>query len=283
MRTGQTESIRDVIIVLGKRLVCDELTLEGRSRVEALPEFLSRCNLKQTALVFCGGITQGQTCSEAGAMFRYYQQIKSRGCKEPQIIILEEESTNTIENIENGAIKLISSEISLSDQLVTVSFVSNDYHLERIFQIQSLMDEQGLLRVLKQRCEKAGRPIRIPTERNAHCYVTYPHRTKQGLAFLALDELTVYRVYLEGVVKHAFSQPNKLVRCQPAIIARAAIERLWGLGLEQSTKEKIDLLASIIEQTDENASIELIRRKLNQFNVELTALNRRLDPESGYR
>ncbi len=44
---------------------------------------------------------------------------------------------------------------------IDVIFASNDYHLKRIFEIQSLMDEQGLLRVLKQRCAEHGLNLHI--------------------------------------------------------------------------------------------------------------------------
>ncbi|MDN3685627.1 ElyC/SanA/YdcF family protein [Vibrio sinaloensis] len=61
----------------------------------------------------------------------------------PAMILLEDASTNTMENFTNVANILLEKGIRGP---VNISFVSNDYHLERLFQIQSLLDEQGLLK-----------------------------------------------------------------------------------------------------------------------------------------
>jgi len=52
--------------------------------------------------------------------------------------------------------------------VLKVTFVSNDYHLKRIFEIQQLMDEQGLLRVLRERCAQHGVHLDIRHDLEAH-------------------------------------------------------------------------------------------------------------------
>ena len=60
--------LNKVVIILGKRLVHDQLSAEGRSRVEALLNVLNEFCFETTALVFCGGVTQRQTVSPSQIM-----------------------------------------------------------------------------------------------------------------------------------------------------------------------------------------------------------------------
>tara|TARA_Y100001956_G_C4121008_1_gene187404 strand:- start:1324 stop:2148 length:825 start_codon:yes stop_codon:yes gene_type:complete len=270
-----------VIIVLGKRLVCDQLTEEGISRVDALPELLERFDADKTALVFCGGVTEGQTVSEAEAMFERYEQLNVVDGARPRALIIENESTNTIENVQNAAIKLIESGVCTANSEVKVCLVSNDYHLKRLFQIQRLMNEQGLIKVLVDRCQAAGLLLRVELDESEHCSVTYPHQGRKAAQFLALDELTVYRVYLEGAVSGKLTQPLGSVRQEPYKIAKRALEFLLTTTEDMASRAQITLLDDIVTSTDEQVSKEELNAKLSTFHKELTALNRLLDPESG--
>lgn len=281
MRSQKTKSIRDVIIVLGKRLKHDELTAEGKSRVDALTVFLKQFDLNHTALVFCGGITRGQRISEAEAMFTHYSKTKRENITEPALTLLETESTNTIENVQNAAIKLIESGMCAKGEAINVVFVSNDYHLQRIFQVQKLLAKQGLLKVLIERCYKAGLPVDISLDESDHCCVPYPHQGVQGQLFLALDELTVYRVYLEGVVREVFDTPLAQLREQPYRIAKKACRFLNSNLSDDSSLQKVQTLEEIIEKTRAEVSRAELKNKLALFHKELTALNRLFDPESG--
>tara|TARA_Y100001960_G_scaffold328731_1_gene418255 strand:+ start:1793 stop:2650 length:858 start_codon:yes stop_codon:yes gene_type:complete len=281
VRTQQIECISNVIIVLGKRLVCDQLTEEGISRVDALPELLERFDADKTALVFCGGVTEGQTVSEAEAMFERYEQLNVVDGARPRALIIENESTNTIENVQNAAIKLIESGVCTANSEVKVCLVSNDYHLKRLFQIQRLMNEQGLIKVLVDRCQAAGLLLRVELDESEHCSVTYPHQGRKAAQFLALDELTVYRVYLEGAVSGKLTQPLGSVRQEPYKIAKRALEFLLTTTEDMASRAQITLLDDIVTSTDEQVSKEELNAKLSTFHKELTALNRLLDPESG--
>lgn len=91
----------NVVIVLGKRLVNNQLSAEGISRVEALAAKIREMPMENTALVFCGGKTQGQSISEADAMYAYFQTLNTSLAKPfpTSQILLENRSLNTFENM----------------------------------------------------------------------------------------------------------------------------------------------------------------------------------------
>lgn len=277
MRSGQTESIRDVILVLGKRLVCNTLTEEGRSRVEALPEYLRHFDMKTTALVFCGGITDGQTQSEARSMLEYFSVVAPDWLSRPAMLLLEERSTNTIENFTYVARILIKKAIPGP---ISVSLVSNDYHLERMFQIQTLLNEQGLLSAFKTQCRQAGLEVSISDVPKCHRFVPYPHRNISGDCFLALDELTVYRVFLQGVVRGVFKRPVEQVYVEPYRIANCALARLMRLTVEPRLRNELSRLQCLVHRMNGGSDIHLVNELLPEFHTTLTALNRQFDPES---
>ncbi|EHH1075306.1 YdcF family protein [Vibrio parahaemolyticus] len=274
----------NVVIVLGKRLVNNQLSAEGISRVEALAANIREMPMENTALVFCGGKTQGQSISEADAMYAYFQTLNTSLAKPfpTSQILLENRSLNTFENMRNAAKVLCESGLFPlpSQAAVEVILLSNAYHLERILEIQTLMDEQGLLRVLKSQCTSVGLDLHISLDIQKHISVLYPHQGPQAEAFLLLDELTTYRVYLEGVESGAFQRDLTSVRAQPLLRAKQAINQLRALPLEMDVLQQIAEMKKAIEMTAFDESVATAERALEVFHPILTALNRRLDPES---
>ncbi|EQB8941142.1 YdcF family protein [Vibrio parahaemolyticus] len=270
----------NVVIVLGKRLVNNQLSAEGISRVEALAAKILEMPMENTALVFCGGKTQGQSISEADAMYAYFQTLNTSLAKPfpTSQILLENRSLNTFENMRNAAKVLCESGLFPlpSQAAVEVILLSNAYHLERILEIQTLMDEQGLLRVLKSQCAS----VHISLDIQKHISVPYPHQGPQAEAFLLLDELTTYRVYLEGVKSGAFQRDLTSVREQPLLRTKQAINQLRALPLEMDVLQQIAEMKKAIEMTAFDESVATAERALEVFHPILTALNRRLDPES---
>jgi len=278
-------SINHILIVLGKRLNNNLLTKEGSSRVEALHSYLLDHAGEELAVAFCGGVTSGQSASEASRMHHYFRELESTMAA-PLIlggVLLEEESTNTVENIQNVAKKLIESQLLKAGQPIRVTFVSNDYHLHRIFEIQQLMDEQGLLRVLKTRCEDLGIQLQIDNDLSKHVTVSYPHQHLQGQLFLLMDELTTYRVYLEGVAAGSFKRDLQSVREMPVKIATAALNKAQALLLNEGEfpllRALMPVLSECVVQTPPKASIKKVREYLALLDTNLTLLNRYLDPE----
>lgn len=272
-------NVLNVVLILGKRLVDDQLTAEGVSRVNALIKLLENVDRGQMALVFCGGVTSGQTRSEAQALWQYFEQIKPTSLELPVNVLLEDQSLNTIENIRNAADKLIESGFCHSGQEIKVTFVSNDYHLQRIFEIQTLMDEQGLLRVLKQKCAQTGLSLSISTNLHDHCAAPYPHDCIRGKAFLLSDELTTYRVYLEGVKANAFSKKPCEVRDKPYQIAKRALNELKAMNFEGEVNQAILEIERAVAETTPNADEKQISDQLTVLHHRLTWLNRQFDPE----
>ncbi|WP_270944800.1 YdcF family protein [Vibrio parahaemolyticus] len=274
----------NVVIVLGKRLVNNQLSAEGISRVEALAAKILEMPMENTALIFCGGKTQGQSISEADAMYAYFQTLNTSLAKPfpTSQILLENRSLNTFENMRNAAKVLCESGLFPlpSQAAVEVILLSNAYHLERILEIQTLMDEQGLLRVLKSQCASVGLDLHISLDIQKHISVPYPHQGPLAEAFLLLDELTTYRVYLEGVKSGAFQRDLTSVRAQPLLRAKQAINQLRALPLEMDVVQQIAEMKKAIEMTAFDESVATAERALEVFHPILTALNRRLDPES---
>ncbi|KQB06489.1 hypothetical protein CGT94_14840 [Vibrio metoecus] len=273
---------RPIFIVLGKRLNSDQLTLEGKSRVEGLISAL-QCHENQTALVvFCGGVTQRQSASEAQRMYEYFQtRCQHLALSLPHVqVLLEQQSTSTVENIEHVAqVLLTSGHLRVGDTL-TLTLVSNDYHLKRIFEIQQLMDEQGLLRTLDERCQQAGVRLNISRDLNAHISVPYPHRSQQGVRFLWVDELTTYRVFLEGVTVNAFQRPLEEVRQAPYQIAQTALAQLRRhCENEPIMLAQLALVATVVESEADLTTTASVGDLLAVLDTELTLLNRLCDPE----
>ncbi|NOH95683.1 YdcF family protein [Vibrio sp. 99-70-13A1] len=299
-------STNHLLIVLGKRLNKNILTVEGQSRVHALHHFLlsrtsnpdvsrqcvegvlpdEKCQFGESLIVaFCGGVTNGQTLSEAEVMYQYFREVESQSTTVHNIqkVLLEKESTNTVENIRNVVAELKKSGLQKGSTPLKVTFVSNDYHLQRIFEIQQLMDEQGLLKVFRDGCSAMGIELEISHQLEDHVVEPYPHRSLQGQLFLLMDALTTYRVYLEGVAAGAFHRDLSMVRHQPAKIALEALQVASALVNESKAFPLVNALLPVmrtcVESTDITSEITKVREYLALLDTNLTLLNRYLDPE----
>ncbi|MCL9777208.1 YdcF family protein [Vibrio methylphosphonaticus] len=273
-----------LIIVLGKRLSCDQLTLEGKSRVTALAKYVLENDCSNTIVSFCGGVTANQSVSEARSMYEYFRhQLSERHLNSIGAILLEEQSTNTVENVLHLSQVIIESGLITHGSRIPVRLISNDYHLNRLIEIQTHLDEQGLLKLLVARCKVKGLALSIPYDVSQHIAVPYPYNTLQGHAFLALDELTTYRVYLEGVVNEAFERPLALVRKVPFDIALDAIARLHEYAVTDGDEFmllSIKRIEDAVGTTTPECKPKLLREKLRCLHKTLTTLNRYLDPEN---
>ncbi len=285
-------SIRQVVIILGKRLQNNSLTLEGKTRVDGLVSFLKQTSLKmdETALMFCGGITDDNTRSEARVMYDAYleclleREVASQLGFPQSHTILEEQSTNTVQNIQNGAKMLVSSGLIERGSKLNVIFISNDYHLKRIFEIQTLLDEQGLLRLLQTRCQQEGVTVNISLDLEDHVLIPYPHHGLKANLFLLMDELTTYRVYLEGVCAQVFERSLSDVIVEPKRRALSAIEQARE-DIQASSEfewlyQDLETLEQCVVESDEDQPLTVIREHLAALHPLLTQLNRKLDPET---
>ncbi|MBA5760771.1 YdcF family protein [Vibrio sp. 404] len=276
------ENVTEVVVVLGKRLVDNQLTAEGRSRIETLARLLPELNCDALAVIFCGGRTPDQEVSEAQAMLSYLTTHfpKSAQCIKPGRILLEDRSTTTIENIANASAELIESRLCVVGSPVTVRLLSNDYHIERIIEIERLMPEQGLLNYLKLEAHKVGLELVVSLDEAQHIVATYPNQTSLGKAFLLVDQLTTYRVYLEGRVAGVFQRSLMEVREQPYQVAVIALEQLLNLPVMRQHTATLLRLREIIEQSTLSLDSLQLEQLLVEYNQRLLALNRSTDPEN---
>ncbi|WP_104402085.1 YdcF family protein [Vibrio penaeicida] len=281
-----------LIVVLGKRLVNNQLTLESRSRVEGLIEFLQSLNNanKKIVLGFCGGVTHGNQSSEAEEMHKYFRSA-SLGVRLPVIseTLVENNSTSTVENMQMLSSILNESGVFKSNEDVQLVLVSNDYHLERIFEIQELIDEQGLLRELQKRCLVEGITLSVPYCISKHVAVRYPytqgHINGNAKLFLQVERLTTYRVFLEGVDANSIVRPLKEVQKAPLSIALSALEQARSLathGNQVIVLPVLDLIEQAIIETEKSLAPNIVREVLGILDVNLNMLNRMLDPELVY-
>ncbi|NVD08977.1 YdcF family protein [Vibrio sp. JPW-9-11-11] len=273
-------NINSVVLLLGKRLVNNQLTLEGRSRVEHLARSSPLLDVKTTLIVVCGGVTDNQNVSEARAMMDYLSQLLPADVLGGYQIVLENESQNTIENLSNAAMKLIQCPGYQIGRCLNITLLSNDYHLKRIVEIEQLMPEQGLISKMVERCRQVGLEVSVGSQLEHHHAVPYPHKGTRAEAFLYCDELTTYRVYLEGVKARVFARPLSGVRRAPYQIAQRAIERLQALPLNQQEHALVLEIKSLVEATAENSAYSHCVDALQRLDKALTQLNRWLDPET---
>jgi len=110
--------------------------------------------------------------------------------------------------------------------------------------------------------------------------VPYPNTGVLAEAFLLFDELTTYRVYLEGVKRGAFERDLAKVRATPLAIGLGAIEKLQALDLEPEVRGQIADMKKAIEMTAFDDSVVAAEQALSVFHPILTALNLQLDPEA---
>jgi len=111
------------IIVLGAHADGDVLSPVLKSRCDVALEYLR--NHANTGVIVSGGQGSDETCPEAISMKNYFME---NGIEEDRIIV-EDQSTNTKENIENSSSLLVSIGIDVND--VKVGVASSDYHIAR--------------------------------------------------------------------------------------------------------------------------------------------------------
>ncbi|USD66778.1 YdcF family protein [Vibrio sp. SCSIO 43136] len=278
--------VEQLVVVLGKRLQHDNLTPEGKSRIDALMSYLTLRDCSNIAVAFCGGITPLQSVSEAYKLHQYFVELGGEQLN-LEAVLLESESLSTVQNFQNLAQKLIESNLVSQGEPLKLTLVSNDYHLERIFEIQQLLDAQGLLRVLESRCTNAGVNIHLSRSLDEHIVALYPHKGVDAQLFLAVESLTTYRVYLEGVIANVFTEKLSEIRCEPLRLARNALTQIEDLAPGTSHRDYLQpmlvLLSRCIESTTPDKSYEEITHWLAILDTNLTMLNRMLDPETSMR
>ncbi len=127
----EAEPNRDYLIVLGAQVRGTTVSKSLKKRLDTATEYL--LHNPNTMVIVSGGQGYGEDISEAEAMKKY---LMTKGIEE-QRIMMEDQSTNTDENIR------FSKEL-LRDQNATVAIVTNGFH---VFRSVSIARKQGLTSV----------------------------------------------------------------------------------------------------------------------------------------
>ena len=107
----------DYVLVLGYQLDNNQMSETLEKRLDKAHKYLK--NNPDSILVLCGGITRNNTISEAEVMYNY---LLGKGV-DKRNLILENKSTDTIENIENS--------LNYIDQNSKIVVISSNYHVFR--------------------------------------------------------------------------------------------------------------------------------------------------------
>ena len=111
----------DYLLVLGYQLENNQMTETLKLRLDEAKDYIEAN--PNTKVILCGGITRNNTISEANVMKQY---LVNEGIDVSRLI-LEDESTDTIENIKNAK-----NLIEGGDKIVVIS---SNYHIYRAKEI----------------------------------------------------------------------------------------------------------------------------------------------------
>jgi uncharacterized SAM-binding protein YcdF (DUF218 family) len=125
--TGEHSELKaqpDAVIILGANLWGEAPSPALRNRLDAALVYLEELDREgcQPLIVVSGGQGDDEVMSEAACMAAYLEAAGTA----PERMILEDQSTNTAENLRNAKALLEGTEIS------SVTVVSNDFHLTRV-------------------------------------------------------------------------------------------------------------------------------------------------------
>lgn len=160
---GAPEIDCDYIVVLGAGVNGDRPSLTLQERINAAYGYL--CEHPDTLCVVSGGLGHGDSVTEARCMYR---ELVAMGI-DPDRILLDEQATDTRENIANAA-ELIRQKTAADPEILGI--VSSEYHLYRAGLIAR---EQGIT------------PVGIPAHTHyAHLHINYFLREIAGVWFYNL-------------------------------------------------------------------------------------------------
>ena len=122
--THTDETDADCLIILGAGLRGEVPSMMLRMRLDAAAQYIERNG--DIPIIVTGGQGPGETITEAEAMKRYL--VSTHGM-DGSLIIMEDTSTRTKENIEN-AIKIMD-DYGFDTHNIKVAIVTNEFHLYR--------------------------------------------------------------------------------------------------------------------------------------------------------
>lgn len=197
---GYLEATTHVVVVFGKHLIRDQISVEYAKRVVTLVKQIASGALNPDIICFTGGkgVDGKGNVSEAVVGYGFFRNV----CEEAQIdvsrfdFILEEKSRNTKENIANVIGELRRRSGSHAVSTCHFTFVSSDYHLIRIQEVHRLSPRQSVLFPLEVssatwNCIFAAYPF---------CVSRDPATAFLGRAVVLANDLGILLVNLNGAM-----------------------------------------------------------------------------------
>lgn len=240
-----------VVVVFGKSLIRNQITVEYASRLQRLLRFIADGEVDPHIICFCGGTSPGNQVSNADAGFVFFQHMLSTHHDAPLTteFFLDRTSQNEEQALHNVVAHIkkqhlaewlaISQDVvmehwSRARKRVQVHFtlISTDYHLCNLNDIHRQSPKQSCLRPL-QTLEVDDLGI-IETSWS-FCYATYPfkHATLETVAFMGRcyflsEQLLPLLMNMRGVVngEEFFQRENYLVL---ASVRRGLVEQMESL------------------------------------------------------
>jgi hypothetical protein len=275
----QNSPFREVVVIFGKRLVRDQITYEYAVRILTLVRHMVTGRIKPSAVCFTGGRDHPDSLvSEAVAGYLFFRHV----CEEFSIsldsvaIILEEQHLNARDCMSSILTQL-------GEQLVGshFTFVSSDYHLIRIREVEAAAPNLSLLA-----------PLRKLRGTVSYAYTTYPFALSKnaavalaGRAIVIAAELGIMIVALRSYIEErGLFQRDVFRRFQEATIELGNLCEKCSAALQvqiptaSSTTDDIVFTQDIrlVGEVIESAYFELrqVIRVLEQWVLEKSPLSR---------
>ncbi len=212
-RMGHLNASLHIVVVFGKRLIRDQVTVEYAKRIVTLVKQLTTKAIDPDMICFTGGRAPGGCVSEASAGYSFFRSV----CEEARLdvqkysYLLEEKSTSTLQNVQNVIAAL---QRRCKPEVIAnchFTLVSSDYHLIRLQEVHRI----NLL-------DSALYPLSRFSATWSYIFAAYPFCVSHepGTAFLGraivlANDLSVVLVNLTSAVNHRrFVAKENLYRLQ---------------------------------------------------------------------
>ncbi|CAN0475696.1 unnamed protein product, partial [Ectocarpus sp. 12 AP-2014] len=158
--------LRQVLVVIGKHLIRDQVTVEYASRIRRLVQGLKSGRLQPDLVCFTGGTVRDNRVADASAGYLFFRHLceQHEANTESIGILVESESTCTKEALDNVVKEVSRMEreelhererdgegrsAAWPRQKYHFTLISNEYHLSRIITVHQISETVSLLAPLK--------------------------------------------------------------------------------------------------------------------------------------
>jgi len=212
-RMGHLNASLHIVVIFGKRLIRDQVSVEYAKRIVTLVKQLATKAIDPDIICFTGGRISSGNLSEAMAGYSYFRSVAEESSinVDNYTYMLEEKSFNTVQNIQNviGTLKRRCEAYRLSN--VHFTLISSDYHLIRLQEVHRLNSHDSALH-----------PLTLFNASWSYIFAAYPFCVSRepstaflGRAIVLANDLSIVLVNLNCAVNyHRFMAKENLHRLQ---------------------------------------------------------------------